>query len=491
MSFLRVPGLAGLASVVAATSLALIVTSTGCSSDPPSSTGSGFCGAAKAANQTCKEPADCDATLATGCAQLSKVLTDTLTTAARDCLESGVCGVASCLQRAQKSAKTTDAHTQLASDYCGTCAPDVEDCESKFYARGSKLPGALLVPYGESVVSAVDSECTSEAGCAAQFNSCATDVIARVLGDEVDGDVASCIQSGFSQEDGAVTPAGKPTVATCTPDNCQGCCRDDKCEEGTKADACGMNAGSCEICSSTAECVEGKCKEPCGPNNCKGCCEGDTCVDGSQDVACGERGAACTSCGASETCSNHQCVDGTCQANCINGCCSATGCQAGNIASACGSGGEACVDCGVGRTCESGACTLDRTSLWDVYVAFVIVPDFDKTGATWDPLNGAPDPYVKLYSSEGTSVHSAQTTTMTDTTVPYWAETPLKGIKASELLANFSFEVWDSDTTFDDYIGGCTVKLQPAIFDGSLQDDTCPATASSSEVTLYYRINPH
>jgi len=88
-------------------------------------------------------------------------------------------------------------------------------------------------------------------------------------------------------------------------------------------------------------------------------------------------------------------------------------------------------------------------------------------------------------------VHSGQTTVQNDTTVPFWAETPMKGVKASELLSSFSIQIWDSDVEFDDYMGGCNVPLDPANFDGSLQSHDCPATATEPAFTFYYRINPH
>jgi hypothetical protein len=214
-------------------------------------------------------------------------------------------------------------------------------------------------------------------------------------------------------------------------------------------------------------------------------------VQGSTKDKCGGEGGACKKCDGALICSNHTCIDGSCQATCTNGCCSATGCQTGTTATACGTGGEACVDCGVGRTCAAASCQLDRTSLWDVYISFASVPSTDKTGASWDVLAGAPDPYLKVFTSEGASVHSGQTTVLMDTTLPFWAETPVTGVKASELLANTSIEIWDSDADVDDYIGGCKLPLTPAIFDGSLQDTTCTATASGVAVTVYFRINPH
>jgi len=464
-----------------------------CSSEPtPSSGEADFCGAAKSANVTCKEPSPCDTALASACTTLAEIVAPSTLAAAKGCLESGICGVASCVSRAQKSAAPSDMHKQLASNFCNTCAGAAEGCEAGFYRKGTKSPGLLVLPFTAKVAEAVDAECTGTDGCQAQFTTCATDVIARVAGEVLDPEAAACAAEVFRKDEGEqpVGPNGKPQGVTCTPSNCLGCCRDDKCEAGDLDNACGVGAGACEVCSGAAKCTAGKCKEPCGPNNCDGCCDGDTCVPGTAKDKCGGKGGSCASCAGSFVCSNKTCIDASCQATCTNGCCSATGCKPGTAANACGTGGEACVDCGVGRSCQNAACVLDRTSLWDVYISFAVVPETKKTGEAWDPLNGAPDPFLKVFTSEGASVHSGQTSVLADSTVPFWAETPIKRVKASELLANTSIEVWDSDVDFDDFIGGCKLPLTPAIFDGSLQDFTCPATASGVSVKVYFRINP-
>jgi len=476
-----------LATLVAGAALVLA-----CKSSSSSSGGADtFCSASQSAQTTCKTPADCDGTLTAACANLAGVVQQSALDKARDCLESGVCGTASCFSRAQKGLTTTDSHDKLAQDYCSTCAKSVQDCATNFYVHGKKLPGLLVLAYAPSVIDAIDAQCTGSTGCASKFTACATQVATQQIGDAVDPDTATCIVQGFAQDEGETGPGGKPQVSTCTPDNCNGCCRDDVCNPGTAANACGTAGAGCQVCAGDQKCSSGACKSPCGPNTCRGCCDGDNCVPGSADAKCGTGGAACTACGMGLTCSTGQCIDASCQATCTNGCCTASGCEPGTAANACGTGGGACVDCGYGRACTAAACVLDKTSLWDFYVSFAVVPDKDKSGASWDPLGGLPDPYLIAYSSEGSSSHTGQTSIQMDTTVPFWAETPLTSIAASELLSNTSFEIWDSDVDFDDYIGGCTIPLTAAVFDGSLQDYTCPATASTVSVHLYYRINPH
>jgi len=452
---------------------------------------------------SCKEPTDCDTTVAKSCKSLDKGVSPSTVTAATDCLESGVCGVANCLARAQKSAKPGAAHKKLAEDYCTFCAPNVEDCQTLFYAKKGGLPGSLVLPYADDIVTQVDDACTSDRDkCRAQFASCATETISRAVADALEADLAECVVSAFQGAgDTGTGPGGGPQVTTCTPQNCDGCCRDDKCEKGDTEATCGASASACEVCRGAQKCTAGKCKEPCGPNNCKGCCDGDTCQPGTATDKCGNEGLACNTCtkqGASFICSNHTCIDGSCQATCTTGCCTAAGCQPGTAAKACGTGGEGCIDCGFGRTCgaTTATCAIDPNATWDFYVSFAVVPDKVKsTGASWDPTNGAPDPQLYAYSSEGSSFHSGHTTVQKDSTFPFWAETPLTGIKASELMKDLSFDLWDSDEDisgdFDDYMGGCTLPLKAEVFDGSLQSYDCPETTTTGKITLYYRIKPH
>jgi C2 domain len=486
--------LPSVAVALVATLSIVILASAGCkssSADPPQD----FCYAARSANLKCKEPSDCDATLGNNCTALPKALSASSLSAAKDCLDSGVCGVASCIARSTKSAAPTPAHAKLAEDFCTYCAPSIADCTTTFYKRGSKSAGLAVLAYSEEIAAAVDDACTGQDGCQAKFTSCAAGVIADKIGTDVDADVASCIAEAFSNDEpeSPLGPDGKPQTVTCTARNCNGCCRDDKCEPGDVVSGCGVNASACQICSGAQQCLAGRCKEPCGPNNCNGCCDGDLCVDGNGTNACGSKGEKCDKCTGGFACSNHTCVDNSCLATCTNGCCSPTGCQPGNTAAACGTGGEGCVDCGAGRTCTAASCVLDRTSLWDFYVSFAVVPDVDKNAKAWDLLNGAPDPYLFAFSSEGTTSHSGATTSKTDSSVPFWQETPLTSVKASELLSNLSIEIWDYDElNNDDFIGGCAIPLTPALFDESLLSYIkCPASATGVPVELYYRLRPH
>lgn len=462
-----------------------------CSSDPAPSE-SAFCNSSKQAVGACKELPECDGVVANGCNDLSKVLTASTVNSANNCIESGICGVSTCLARGQKSAGTTAAHKTLARSFCSRCATSVENCESQFYAPNSRLPGSIVLPYTEAVLTAVDTACTTQEDCQANFKKCAAGVVQSKVVELVGEGLGNCVAEAFRIEDSEGGPAGEGQVTTCTPTNCDGCCRDDKCEPGDTTEGCGVGAAACQICAGAQQCLAGACKEPCGPNNCAGCCDGDICKTGTEVGACGEGGAACDACtksGASFVCSNRTCIDSSCTATCASGCCTTAGCQPGNTASACGTGGEACIDCGYGRGCTAAECTLDQNAPWDFYVSFATVPAAPKSGGSWDVLNGLGDPYLEAYSgTTAPNKHSGYTSTANDTSDPFWQERPLKGIKASELLTKLSIQIWDEDTDLDDFMGGCTIPLTAAMFDEALHDITCPATATEGPVKLYYRI---
>jgi hypothetical protein len=453
-----------------------------------------FCSRAQAAAKACTEAADCDGTLVRSCATLEGILSSSTLAAAQACLDSGICSPSYCLTRALRSAQATDAQRELADAFCSTCAPDLTDCQAQFYARTGRAQGALVLPYGDAIASAVEDACTTDAkSCRASFVGCATDTIAQVLGQTADQATVDCLTAGFHRDDDAVGPVGGPQTLSCTPASCNGCCRDDRCIEGAAADACGSGGAACQTCADTQRCTSGQCVEPCGPNNCKGCCDGDACVLGDEKDKCGAGGQACDACseeGASFICSNQTCIDGACQATCKSGCCGPAGCQAGTAASACGDGGEACVDCGYGRTCGGAKrCELDQASAWSFVVLSAALPSKTKSGESWDPFAGLPDPYVIVYSSLGSTSHTGQTSSKDDTLVPSWVEAPLGGVKAAELLANTSFEIWDHDKLDpDDLVGGCAIAITPDLFDGQVRQVTCPPTASTNSVTMKFKI---
>ncbi len=448
-----------------------------------------LCSTMQLARENCQ--GDCEDILLADCEKVARALHPAALATAMNCFASGACsGV--CLGKALASLPPTEGQGALARTYCATCAPGQADCASRFYERSagssSAGPGTQILPFADDVTRGVASECAAKEGCQIGFSSCALGITQNQLERTLGARTSECLLTGFKGGGPRATPDGGAIILKCTPQNCRGCCRDDLCLAGGDKEACGKGGKSCETCPGSATCEAAACKVPCGPDNCPGCCESGVCQTGTTSAACGQGGRPCSKCGVQLACTDRRCVDVSCKATCA-GCCAAFGCQAGTLATACGKSGNACVDCGRGRTCSVGGCVLDEGALFDVEMVSAQLPATNKTGAAWDPFSGLPDPWVSGFSTLGSSSHSGSTDFyLVDTLFPVWSTVVLTGVPARELLSSFSVEVWDDDYDFDDYVGGCVIKLDAGMFDGALKTARCPATPSGVEFTLNFRL---
>jgi len=461
-----------------------------CSAEVPvtSTPEEAFCEAMSSVRDKCA--GGCEATLGSECSAVAATLTPEARTRATDCFLSGACASV-CLSKTLVDLAPTAGQTKIRDAYCGTCAKGQSSCAADFFTPpkpgtqgGAGVP---LLAFSDEATSAVAEQCAAEEGCQLGFSTCALDATKKKMSALKDS-AAECLVRGLRSEEGERrAPDGGAIVVTCTKANCAGCCRDDLCLVGDQKDACGRGGGTCETCSGTATCEAAACKLPCGPDTCAGCCENNECKDGTTKDSCGKGGSACTKCGASFACEGASCIDTSCKATCT-GCCTGSTCLGGTAANACGRAGNACVDCGKGRTCSTTGCALDQNALFDVVLQGAVLPTTNKSMAAWDFGGGLPDPYVKAYSSLGATSHSGTTVFIADTTSPQYNFAVLASVPARELLSSFSIEVWDDDYDFDDFVGGCAIRLDATMFDGGLKSARCPATPSGVELTVSFRL---
>ena len=291
---------------------------------------------------------------------------------------------------------------------------------------------------------------------------------------------------GVIGEDGAVvTPDG----AACDASNCTGCCRDGVCLSGTSAMACGKPGAACETCPSGAECSERACvRVGCDASNCAGCCQAGQCLTGSSVTQCGAGGGACQNCGTGNVCSGGTCIATSCQSSCTTGCCSGNTCNTGTSNTACGKAGAACVSCGANRTCTAGACVVDPVKTFDLVLVAASVPPLNASGSSWDAFSGLPDPYAKVVSTQGASKHEGQTPSLSDTPNPIWNAVVLSGVTAGELKSSVRIDMFDEDVAVDDTIGGCSLVLTDAMFDGTLRNGSCAASAGGVAFSFSYKL---
>ncbi len=259
---------------------------------------------------------------------------------------------------------------------------------------------------------------------------------------------------------------------SCTPDNCDGCCDGDTCVESPTNAQCGADGSECTECNSEATCTAGACELPC-EDTCLGCCdESGNCIDDEDqsDAQCGFLGFDCESCGGDESCDFGLCSSPSCLKTC-DGCCVGSECFDGYEDSACGFQ-EACAVCSGGTSCNAfgTACEVTPGLQWQVTLLdgeIVALTD----GNSWDAFGGAPDPYLVI--DELTAESSVQDNTLD----PAWNETLTSSPLTSDLQAQLTFSMWDSDLDPDDLIGTCTVNLPDEAF-GALHEVTCNVDGS-------------
>ncbi len=149
--------------------------------------------------ERCSESASsagaCVTKLASTCDGFVGLLNPKLVDAASSCVAEASCDAAplSCLTKMAGALEPTDAQTKLAKAFCSSCSPvSGAACESTFLSPASPL-GKVLMPLGDSVAGAIESECTTGLTCAATFATCAQGVVSKKLAESLDKDAVECL----------------------------------------------------------------------------------------------------------------------------------------------------------------------------------------------------------------------------------------------------------------------------------------------------------
>lgn len=171
------------------------------------------------------------------------------------------------------------------------------------------------------------------------------------------GACGSCPSSQRCQAGSCVAlPDAGPVDAGPQPTNCSTGCvaASSECQPGNLPEACGRDAGPCEMCAPmTQRCEAGRCVSAA----CPGCVDAlGTCRTGRELVACGVDGGLCTACAPGLECRFGSCSAGGCNAlSCATGCCRNNVCTLPS-SSACGLNGSSCLTCVPPQSCLAGVC---------------------------------------------------------------------------------------------------------------------------------------
>jgi hypothetical protein len=180
----------------------------------------GLCGAIAAHGESCSgEGGECDQALVRDCGKLTTVLNPTALTAAAACTREASCdsSVVSCLATGARAATPTDAQRSIATAFCERCAKSKSDtCASAFYGADgeSSALGALLLPFGDAILSDVVAKCIDGVpfGCPATFSACAQGVIVARAGESIPADTARCLVTAALSKPLPTVDAGPDAV---------------------------------------------------------------------------------------------------------------------------------------------------------------------------------------------------------------------------------------------------------------------------------------
>ncbi len=393
---------------------------------------------------------------------------------------STTCGASNCNTGC---CKNNQCHPGNSVTVCGKGGKSCQNCQ----AFGKKCDGVTGACTGGGPTSCGPTNCN---GCC-KNNKC-----------ETGGANGACGKSGAACEDCAAkgqtcdgsTRACKRSTPTCGPSNCNGCCKNNKCETGAASSACGKGGAACADCASSGKTCDSStrtCKSTgpsCGPTTCAGCCKNKSCFAGNTASACGKNATPCVDCTASgRVCdsSTGNCKTSgptTCTPSNCTGCCNGTKCELGFSKTACGKGGQACKQCKAWEACLSG-CTMSAFSKFSVTA---ISASINQT-KTWDWLAVGsyrnPDPFLGFKSGSvgcgGYFLNCSKT--INNTYTPYWNHN--LGSFSGTYLNNGCLTVRDEDSTTSgitcptgyDIIGQCAVTITNAdIAAGKKTLTSCP-----------------
>jgi hypothetical protein len=167
-----------------------------------------FCDAAAGSMQPCEGEGGCHEALLADCATLAGLLNDQVLDHGATCMEGGG-EMIGCMRESTAALTPTQAHRDLAADFCSSCALGVSGCESVFFADDedeaedeSARAGAVIVPLSDSLANQIASSCTSGLTCSATFAGCAQ---AEIVKAGLPTQVVTCLVDEIFLGDGSGT----------------------------------------------------------------------------------------------------------------------------------------------------------------------------------------------------------------------------------------------------------------------------------------------
>lgn len=259
------------------------------SSDGGGGAGAGFCPSLQGYVSPCDEPTVCERALARDCGPLEAILLPEIAAEVADCM-SGLGEPMDCIDRATDLSTTSPLVEDFATALCLECGDGSSDCESEVLSGDDETDlaraGRLARVLTRGALEQVQDECTTGDACAAGFEACAKQVLARDLPSETatcmvdavyDDYASGCASTSDSTTSETDSATGDPTIASTDPTSATDSDPTGETDSGDTDDVCDDVGCPCDFnedCAGTLICPEGTCVSPteCGddpnePNN--------------------------------------------------------------------------------------------------------------------------------------------------------------------------------------------------------------------------------
>ncbi|MCA9641751.1 MAG: hypothetical protein KC492_13690, partial [Myxococcales bacterium] len=130
----------------------------------------------------CGAATPCDTALVQDCSSIVDLLSEPFMNGVSECINRGEGSMTACLTAGFGALTPTNAHTGLAASFCSECAFGAPGCEGAFFSEDNPdtaILGKAILPFSDSLVSEVSTDCATGLGCAGSFLSCTQGVIAQ------------------------------------------------------------------------------------------------------------------------------------------------------------------------------------------------------------------------------------------------------------------------------------------------------------------------
>jgi len=247
------------------------------SSGDDGGSGAAFCPSLEGYVSPCDEPTVCERSLARDCEPLEGILLPEIAAEVADCM-SALGEPMDCFVNATNASTTSPQVEDFATALCLECGDGSNACESEVLSGNADTDlsraGRLARVLTRAALEQVQDQCTTGDACAAGFEACAKQTLARDIPSETAGCLVDAVYDDYAADCGSTSDSttgetdsgsGDPTFATTEPTTATATNPTGDTDTGETGDVCDGVGCACDFnedCAGTLICPEGTCGEP-------------------------------------------------------------------------------------------------------------------------------------------------------------------------------------------------------------------------------------